>query len=603
MNVSDVQKLDYLKIFEDIDNFDRKYRNFESYVKTIQSGLDSPDKLVDFLQKNGSLKDCVFFLEQSLKYRRVNFYDEILDMASIKYPNNLHLLFYSSIFGSKLKNDNSDLDRMIDSNIFKYMEFALSQKIILAPINDDLVEIKLILQKIKDVKLPTLYKKPYLNLFSRFLKTGGYKRTANYTLLLEKLSNLVDTEMNVYDSAWYVRLYIRLFMSLIKDYEKNMYQKVYQQLMVENLDVPTARYNMLHLYNYANINNIDVDFSFIDEVNMKLLNEHPSTKMLNKNKDFLKNKKGNGKVAILIAGQIRNLTEGQIRIINTQQYEIDVYISAWEYKGFKVPYNLVPEPYYRIFPKDIVDILYQQGLLGDSLYQRYPSLLKLLKDGMKVDVDVLKTHQWISGCNTYKVKDVSIFSEEERVLDDVFSHFKLKKMENVAMNNQLKMFYMNYNSYLSMCKEESNNGYMYDYILKVRPDIMMDINLDSIIHEVGNKQVISADVMRALDCGDRVAFGKRAIMSQYMMMFENLHIYQNSSKTMFGCGTFKAHSPIDYQIVSSGGQVYRSAYIGVDNFVDLDIIERESMIGLMLQDAQMRGMDKVDEILFNQICV
>lgn len=601
MNASDMQKLDYLKISEDIDNFDRTYRNFEQYVNIIQSGVGSPDKLVDFLQKNGNLKDFIFFLEQSLKCRRVNFYDEILEIAINKYPDNLHLLFYRSVFGSKSKNDDLDLDRMIKSNIFKYVEFALSKRIISAPIGSDLTEIKLVLQKIKDTKLPAMYKKPYLELFSRFLKTGSYQRASNYNTLLAKLLDLVNTEMDVYSSAWYVRLYIRLFMSLNKDYEPTMYKKTYEQLMIESLDLPTARYNMLHLYNYANINNIDVDFSFMDKRTASLLDEHPSTKMLVKNKNHLKDKKSNKKVALLIAGQIRNLAEGQIEIINSDECEIDIYIATWEYKGFKVPYNLVPEPYYRIFPRDVVDALYEQGILGDSLWQRYPSLLQLLKDGIKVDTDVLRQHQWIGNCKNYTVKEIAVFGEEEYILDEVFAKFKLKKMSNIAMNNQLKMFYMNYNSYLLMCKEERTSESVYDYVLKVRPDITMRIDLDSIIRETKDKQMVSADVMRALDCGDRVAFGKRAIMSQYMMMFENLHIYQNSSKTMFGCGSFKAHAPIDYQIVSSGGQVYRSAYMGVGDFVDLDIIPKEKLIQLMLNDAHQRGVDKVDEMLFNQI--
>lgn len=603
MNQLDVyKKLDSLKIQESIAGVDRKYQGFAKYEKMIISGVSSPDEVVQFLESRGtSLQDCIHFLELSLKLRRVNFFNNILDLSIKKYPDNIHLMFYKAIFGDTKDLKDVDLDLFIDSGIFKYMEFAFSQKVSRLKITSDFARVESLIHYITNSSLPIGFKKPYLDLFSRITKSMGVRRANDYDELVGKLINLFHNSLDLRAHPWYLRLYLRMHMYTLKNYSDQIFRMVCTSNEGDILDLPTSQYNLLHVYNYNKINNLNYDFSFLDQKTLTLLENHPSTSMLNMNKHNLTHQPKNRRIAILIAGQIRGLSPEQIQLLNAEGYEFDIYMSVWENKGFKIPYNLVKEPYYRIFEKSTVDILFSLGLLGESLYLRYPSILSLLQDNIKVEVDTLHNHQWLNRGVNNSIKNIYFANESQENLDNVFESFKLKKMENVALYNQLKMFYMNYNSYLLMRQHESNAQNQYDYILKVRPDVAVQIDIGSIVDEIDGKQAVSADVMRDYDCGDRVAFGNRLIMSQYMMMFANLHIYQNNPEVMYGCGRFKVHAPIDYQVVSSGGQIYRSKHLGVKNFIDLDVIPNGVLFDILLKDARERGDDDVDKKLFARL--
>lgn len=597
-----LKKLDALKIHESTVRHDREYQDFTKYEKMVTSGISSPNEILIFLESSGTrLQDCIYFLELSLKAKRVNFFNAILELSIKKHPNNIHLMYYKAILGNNVYLSNLDLDLFIKSGIFKYMEFAFSYKVSQLKLTKDFESVKGLFNDIINSPLPIGFKKPYLDLFSRITKSMGIRKPDIYDELVIKLIQTFKEKLDLSLHPWYLKLYLRMHMYILQKYDNKIIDIAIKTNNNNQLDLPTAQYNLLHLYNYSTINNIDYDFSSLDPNTLMLLENHPSTLMLRENKRILTHKSKGKKVAILIAGQVRGLIPAQIRLLNSEGYEFDIYISVWENKGFKVPYNLVKEPYYRIFEKTTVDTLFSLGLLGESLYLRYPSILSFLKDNAKVDIHTLKTHQWINTNTQSSVKKVAFVNESQDYLDIVFKEYKLKNMENVALHNQLKMFYMNYNSYLLMCEEEKNTLTQYDYILKLRPDIETQIDIKEIINEIANKQAISADVMRDYDCGDRVAFGNRLIMSQYMMMFKNLHIYQNNPNVMYGCGRFKAHAPIDYQVVSSGGQIYRSKHLGVKNFIDLDIIPNETIFEILLRDAKNRGFDDVDKKLFENL--
>ena len=592
-------------ILVDINKTDREARNLEYFNELIKNGRSAQDLFKYLKSDNVHLTDFMYFLDVSHSSRRVDVYDEVLRLAFKKFGVNAHLAYRQAKFG-KLNYINSEqiIDILVKSNVFKYIELGLNHKAKSLNIDINLVEVQNLFEQIKATNLPEVFKFPYIEIFSGVVRTMKSRKPDGYDLRVNKLIDLFKIYLGEFKHPWHLRLFIRLHMAILKNYDSELYISAYKALQSDVYDLPTAKLNLLHLYNYYHINNLKVEDKFLDEYTERLIDNHPSTILLRSTMQSLEQKSSKRKkIGVIVAGQIRGMKSGQLFLKNAEGYEFDVFIACWEKKGFKIPYNVVAGPYYRIFDKDIVEVFYAEGILGNQLYQRYPSIERLLLEGVKVDKKPLENHKWVSDEANYSIKNVSTYSEDEGILEHIFDEFRLKQMSNNAMNNQLKMFYMNYCGYQSLCEEEDKSQETYEYIIKVRPDMEMSIDIDCTIKELEGKQAVSVDVLRPYDCGDRIAIGNRIIMGQYLKMFENLNIYQNQPKKMFGCGVFKAHAPIDYQIVSSGGQVYRSKYVENGEYIELDLVDRDILISGMLEDAKARGLDNIDIRIFESLGV
>ncbi|MGM8898071.1 MULTISPECIES: hypothetical protein [unclassified Psychrobacter] len=589
-----------IQVFSDINKVDREDRNLVLFTDLIKKG-ESAIRLFEYLNsREAHFNDYIYFLDLSFSHRRVDVYDEVLRLAFQKFESNSHLAYYQVLFGKYKYLSNDELiENLLSSNIFRYIERGLVYKVKLLSSSIESDEVKNYFELVESTNLPKSFKSPYIEIFSHVVKTMDGKRRKNYELDANKLINLFNLYLADFKHPWYLRLFIRIYMSTLKGYDPELYKKAYNAYQHDMYDIDTAKYNLLHLFNYYNINNLEVEDTFLDESTRHSLEDHPSTLLLRSTKQNTRirpiRKK---KVGVIIAGQIRGTKNGQLNFSNSDEYEFDVFISCWEKKGFKIPYNVVTKPYYRIFDQDIVKLFSHEGVLGSHLYQRYPSIEKLLLEGSVVKDSLIKKNKWISEGTNYSIKNVRTYSEADSELNKVFKEYKLNKMSNNAFNNQLKMFYMNYCGYQTLCEEEDRLQESYEYIIKVRPDMEISIDIASIMSELEGKQAVSADVLRSYDCGDRIAVGNRIIMGQYLRMFENLSLYQNQPNTMYGCGRFRAHSPIDYQIVSSGGQVYRSKYVEHGDYLELDVVDRGLLIDGMLEDAKSRGFDDTDYRIF-----
>ena len=591
--------------FTNINKIDRDSRNLSVYTDLIRSG-QSAESLIDYLNNDiTSFHDYIYFLDMAYANRRIDIYDDLLKIAFERFGSNSYLAYSQARFGNyKYLDDDEIINILLDSSMFKHIEFGLVLKARLLSTSIDSNDIQDYFKLTKSVNLPKSFKSPYIEIFSRVVKTMGRKRPKSYELGVNRLINLFESYLSKFQHPWYLRLYIRMYMSILKIYDNKLYAQAYEAYQNDLYDNPTSKFNVLHFFNYYRLNELAVNDSFLDDETRKSLQNHPSTIMLQDTiRDINSRPVKTKKVGVIVSGQIRGIQEEQLSFKNSNGYEFDVFIACWEKKGFKIPHNVVPNPYYRIFDRDIVDIFNNQGILGDQLYQRYPSIEKILLEGSFVNEELIKEHAWITSDTDYSIKNVTTYSEDEDVLKHIFDKYDLKQMPNNAMNNQLKMFFMNYCGYQALYEEETKQHESYDFIIKVRPDMIVDIDIDKVIKELENTQAISADVLRSYDCGDRIAIGNRVIMGQYLKMFENLSLYQNNPKTMFGCGKFKVHAPIDYQIVSSGGQIYRSKYVQHGDYLELDIVDRDILISGMLEDAKARGLDNIDIRIFESLGV
>lgn len=590
-------------VLSDINRIDRESRELDLFIDLIKKG-QSATSLFDYLTTpNAHFTDYIYFLELAFSHRRVDVYDELLKLAFKKYGPNPHLAYYQALFGKyKYLSNDKLIDALLSSSIFRYIERGLAVKVKTLSSSINLNEVREYFELTKSINLPRSFKSPYIEIFSHVVKTMDGIRRENYESDVREFIDLYKVYLGGFKHPWHLRLFIRAYMSILKDYDSEFYEEVYKAYRHDLYDAQTAKFNLLHLFNYHKINRKIVEDNFFDESTRKSLENHPSSKLLQSTqKNIQLHPIRRKKVGVIIAGQIRGIKDFQLNFTNCDDYEFDIFVSCWEKKGFKVPYNVATKPYYRIFDRDIVQLFSNEGVLGKQLYQRYPSIEKMLLEGAKVKHGVIAENEWISEGVNYSIKDISTYSEDESELDKVFEEYKLNKMSNIAFNNQLKMFYMNYCGYQALCNEEDAASESYEYIIKVRPDMEVDIDIAGIANELEGKQAVSADVLRSYDCGDRIAVGNRLIMGQYLRMFENLHLYQNQPKTMYGCGRFRAHSPIDYQIVSSGGQVYRSKYVQHGDYLELDVVDRDILISGMLKDAKDRGLDDIDNRIFESL--
>lgn len=591
------------QVLSDINKIDRENRELDLFINFIKKG-QSATSLLDYLSTtNAHFTDYIYFLEIAFSHKRVDVYDELLRLAFQKYGSNPHLAYYQVLFGKyKYLSNDKLIDILLSSNVFRYIERGLAFKVktLSSSINNH--EVKDYFELVKSINLPKSFKSPYIEIFSHVVKTMDGIRRESYESDVRAFIGLYNIYLGDFKHPWHLRLFIRAYMSILKSYGSELYKKVYNAYQLDIYDTQTAKFNLLHLFNYHRINNKVVEDNFLDGSTRKSLESHPSTILLQSTEKNIQMRPiRRKKVGVIIAGQIRGVKDYQLNFTNCDEYEFDVFISCWENKGFKVPYNVATKPYYRIFDKDIVKLFSNEGVLGHQLYQRYPSIEKLLLEGSIVKYSLIEKNKWISDGVNYSIKGIRTYSESENELNKVFEEYELNKMSNIAFNNQLKMFYMNYCGYQALCEEEDITNESYEYIIKVRPDMEINIDIASIINELEGKQAVSADVLRSYDCGDRIAVGNRLIMGQYLRMFENLSLYQNQPKTMYGCGRFRAHSPIDYQILSSGGQVYRSEYVQHGDYLELDLVDRDLLINGMLKDAEVRGFDNIDSRIFESL--
>lgn len=587
---------------DSLNNTDYFKQNLKKFEKKVISG-EGLETLYCYLnQDNISIGIFKVFLDLSLKIKRKDVYSRVLSIAFVKFGKNEHIAFYDLSFSDSRLIDRSEaVSMLLNSKIPRYKEMGLLNSLEDIKPYKNFKEVIDFFILVDSKELPLYYIKPYLKIFSIITKSMTNRKNINHDNIIEGLLSYFKNNLDIYEHPWYLRLYLRLHMYLLLDYDQDLVLNASKALEKDVYNIPTSQYNLLHIINYHRINHKFIDTNVLNKDFIELINNHPSSKQLTISVNDISNapiKKN--KIAILISGQIRGLNAEQIKIINNEGYTFDIFIATWEKKGFKIPYNILPNAYYRVFPKSVVDIFSEEKILGNILYQRYPSILSLLEQGANVSKAIILNHQWTNEIENSEVKSFEIYSEGE-MLDKHFKDFGIEKTDKAVLNNQSKMFYMNYKALGLLRKQEDITNEKYEYIIKVRPDLEVEIDIGNIVKETEHTQVIAVDVMRDIDCGDRVAIGKRLIMEQYLRMFENLSIYQNDSKVMFGCGTFKAHAPIDYQIVSSGGQVYRSKYLEIGDYNELELIDYDLLVNAIRSDAVSRGLDDTDKRIFNKL--
>lgn len=244
-----------------------------------------------------------------------------------------------------------------------------------------------------------------------------------------------------------------------------------------------------------------------DKINLKIT--------LNHAKNIPKNKSKKPKVALCISGQLREYTsvhESTIKFI-ANEYDADIFIHTWDNSG-----NRLPKPtragYCQIFPENFYAVIEKHQLLGQRLFERYPSLKAAILYGDKINKRAIKQ---CYGENT------TVIIEKESDMADIFT--KLSRKPGWAKHpNQAKMYYKIYACNELKKKKEEEQGFLYDVVIRFRADQPLEapFSLESIYDVIYDDNVIYSDGVFAYGYGDIFAYGSSKAIDHYSSIWLNV---------------------------------------------------------------------------------
>lgn len=270
-----------------------------------------------------------------------------------------------------------------------------------------------------------------------------------------------------------------------------------------------------------------------------------------------------GGVAVLLAGQIRGWQEAHPSLLRFCEgiENIDFIQATWDKVGLRLP-TLEPGTIHhlnRTLPSASVEILGELGEDTGRVVRNMNSFRSVFE--MPVDESFCK--------NAFGVNEASVLNETE--FEAKFEHKieRLKALDPEELQhahhlNAAKMLYINHESYLLLCRHETNRGKAFDYVLRVRPDAVLthQTNLRALICELeiisgmqGEAIIVDADrCHRGTLTGDQFSLARRKTMATYCDLWSRL----------------------DFEVVGDGylGSLVRSHDRLTDYYVEQDIICR-----------------------------
>ncbi|SFP66568.1 hypothetical protein [Enterovibrio norvegicus] len=391
------------------------------------------------------------------------------------------------------------------------------------------------------------------------IKSHG-KISHSYFDTLKRLDSEARSLFQITNSSLIMREILKINMLLSKDYDDYITDNVEKQFANSVKEDGNAKLNYYHLTNLKKI--------VKPESNLK------SRKSL--------------KIGILFSGQVRGIEKRKFNINSSKDLLIDTFYHVWDKRGVRVPDNLALSHYRRVFSEDFCNQIKNFNLWGDVLYCRYPSIYKQLCSTEKISEDVITSDKiYVNDLICNDKRSIKIL-DEDKVQLQLLEENKETNWKNQV--NQLKMFYGMCSSFNSI--EENIDEY--DLIIRCRPDLDMNIDLDEILENLNNELVL--DVFRWDDCGDRFALGIPSSMKLYNNFYSQLDEYIPSKKVC--CPNPKPHASFFYYLFYNGIQLVKSPFITAGEMNSF-IIDNESVLGLIHSDLSLRNNDHIDNKIVN----
>lgn len=253
------------------------------------------------------------------------------------------------------------------------------------------------------------------------------------------------------------------------------------------------------------------------------------------------------KVAVCISGQMRDykscassLLDELIRPLNA-----DVYIHTWKNSGIKSTGLENISHAKRVLPISLLEQLNITKCQSPDDFDMHMQLITEYISGLKVDVDYNEVHSLFN--------PIELIIEDEKIFEDIYcdssessQHINLKKMlYKISAANTIKS------------KHEYGAGFIYDLVIRVRPDLLILDKLKFDAQSIYNMCRNDSIILEVYDGENRIASDQFAVGSSYAMnsyssLFEKLDLYKQNFKHIRHGG---AHAILFDHLFSSGLKV------------------------------------------------
>ena len=145
-------------------------------------------------------------------------------------------------------------------------------------------------------------------------------------------------------------------------------------------------------------------------------------------------------------------------------------------------------------------------------------------------IDVLKTTLEDICESFYLIKDDISLPVPNVIWKGRPTNQNIDKVSTAGINGYLQQLYGIQQSYLMMENFEKKNNTTFDYVLRVRHDVIF--NNPVLLNKFIKDAIIVPDFHYWTGINDRFAFGKKNLMKHYMLMYTNLYKLSNNTLTI-----------------------------------------------------------------------
>ncbi|MEO9945785.1 hypothetical protein [Paraglaciecola sp.] len=226
--------------------------------------------------------------------------------------------------------------------------------------------------------------------------------------------------------------------------------------------------------------------------------------------------KSKSRIAILMSGQIRGVELVSEKLEKMSKHiDFDIFLDVWNKKGIRLP-TLLPASFAhlsRSFKGETIANMHKAKLNITSITEESPSFKQFIfKDVVKGELT-----------EAYKTGNIRVWDENEFLLEnrekiDLLCKLNSESMSHASPSNMAKMVYLNFKNFEQFQTSSKNNSF--EYILKTRPDIVLNLTEEKIASWIDDIESQNCDLFidyhGALPMsGDQFAFGKVETIKLY----------------------------------------------------------------------------------------
>jgi hypothetical protein len=410
----------------------------------------------------------------------------------------------------------------------------------------------------KDILEKTQYW-PLIKLYYRLYANQG-NVTKRYFKRLKFFYDYLVSSQQYYKNSFLFREYLKMKAMLEIGYTIDDIKKA--EKLVQNFDDILSQLNLLHLQNSFILGKI--------QYQAKYLVEHTASKIVQDN-IFLElgQKPLNQEIKVLLiySGQVRGFKKALVNFDSQDKLIVDTIWNVWDNTGVRVPDNSTMAHYKRVFSDKVCNFIENKELYGENLYNTFPFLKELLLNTSKVRYQDIKEKEiFINNQLSDSVNHLSIKIDSEEEFEK--SILPTLPFDWQEQKNQAKMMYLLYKSF--SLAQESTNIEDYDFIIRARPDLDININIENLKKQKFDG-TIYLDVVRKDDYGDRLAIGKPKEMFLYNSLFKYIDKYTKENKNMIGVPYPVAHKMFSYYLYTLGIKISKSLAIKVGEMNSIQV--------------------------------